>query len=382
MNGRAFVFTGVHQPFEEREFPLPEVAPDGMLVRVTVANICGSDLHGWHGRTPRAGPTVMGHEMTGRIARLGARVTADAAGAPLREGDRIVYSYFYPCGRCDVCRGGDPHHCIARRIGAGRLRSDAPPHFTGAYADYYYLQPGHYVLRTPEALDDLTVAPLNCALSQVIYGLHQAGFQPGETVVIQGAGGLGLFATAVARERGASRIVVLDRIAERLKLALAFGADHVLNIEDFTTSELRAKGVRELTGGGGHVVVELVGHPSALAEGLAMARPEGRYVVIGNIAGDQTIPFNPAWLVHLNRRMIGVGGYQPWALRRGLELLERTHARYPYRSIVSHHYPLEQINEAFANADAGKAVRTALICEAAVGVRGAAEGEPSQKNPK
>ena len=91
-------------------------------------------------------------------------------------------------------------------------------------------------------------------------------------------------------------------------------------------------------------------------------RAEGRYVVIGNIAADQTIAFNPAWLVHLNRRMIGVGGYQAWALRRGLELVERTRDRYPYRAIMSHRYPLERINEAFANADQGKAVRTALIC--------------------
>jgi D-arabinose 1-dehydrogenase-like Zn-dependent alcohol dehydrogenase len=362
MTGRAFVFTGVRQPFEAREFPLPEVEPDGILVRVTVANICGSDLHGWHGRTPRSGPTIMGHEMTGRVAKLGARVTTDAAGVALREGDPVVYSYFYPCRRCDPCRAGDPHHCVARRIGAGRARSDAPPHFTGAYADYYYLQPGHYVLRVPDALDDITVAPLNCALAQVIYGLHQAGFQPGETVVIQGAGGLGLFATAVARERGAARVVVLDRIAERLKLAEAFGADHVVNVDDFATSEARAKAVRELTAGGGHVVLELTGHPAALAEGVAMTRAEGRYVVIGNIAADQTVAFNPAWLVHLNRRMIGVGGYQAWALRRGLELLERTRDRYPYHAITSPRYPLEQINEAFANADRGKAVRTALIC--------------------
>jgi len=189
------------------------------------------------------------------------------------------------------------------------LRSDAKPHFTGAFADYNYLQPGHYVLRTPDALDDF-----------------------------------------------------LDRIAERLQLARAFGADHAVNVDDFATSAARAKAVRDLTGGGGHVVLELVGHPSALPEGIAMARAEGCFVVIGNIAADQTIPFNPAWLAHLNRRMIGVGGYQAWALRRGLELLERTRDRYLYGAILSHRYPLERINEAFANADQGKAGRTALIC--------------------
>src|SRR6185436_17905308 len=146
MQGKAWLFAGVGKPFELREFPVPDPEPDGIVVRVSVASICGSDLHGWHGRTPRTGPTIMGHEMTGRVAKLGSRVKTDAAGAPLAEGDRIVYSYFYPCGKC--------------------------------------------VLKTPDTLTDLHVAPLNCALAQVIYGLHQVGLQAGETVVIQGAGGL------------------------------------------------------------------------------------------------------------------------------------------------------------------------------------------------
>jgi threonine dehydrogenase-like Zn-dependent dehydrogenase/anti-anti-sigma regulatory factor len=283
MDGRAFVFAGVRQPFEERRFPLPDVEPGGILVRVTVASICGSDVHGWRGQTPRSGPTIMGHEMTGRVERLGRDVKTDAAGAPLREGDRIVYSYFLPCGRCEPCLAHDQHHCVSRRIGAGRARSDAPPHFTGAYADYYYLRPGHYVLRTPDTLGDLTVAPLNCALAQVIYGLHQVGLVAGETLVVQGAGGLGLFAAAVARERGARQVVVLDRVPERLELATRFGADQVVNVDDFASSEDRARAVREMTGGGGHVVAELVGHPGVIAEGLAMSRVEGRYLVIGNI---------------------------------------------------------------------------------------------------
>src|SRR5207244_8053505 len=103
-------------------------------------------------------------------------------------------------------------------------------------------------------------------------GRPQAGFEPGERFGTQVAGGLGLFATAVARDRGAARIVVLDRIAERLELARAFGADHVLNVDGFATSDARAKAVRDLTGGGGHVVLELVGHPAALADGIALTR--------------------------------------------------------------------------------------------------------------
>ena len=289
-------------------------------------------------------------------------MTADSAGQPLREGDRIVYSYFYPCRRCTPCLSQDQLHCTSRRIGAGRRKSDQPPYFTGAYADYYYLRPGHYVLKTPDHLTDREVAPLNCALAQVVYGLYEAGLRAGETVVIQGAGGLGLNAAAAAREAGAVNVVVLDRIPERLALAKRFGADHALDIDEFETPERRIEAVNDLSGGGGHVVAELVGRPAALAEGIRMVRAEGRYLVVGNISTRHTIEFNPAWLVHLNRRMIGVGGYQSWALRRGLELLERTRDRYPWGEILSHTWPLESINEAFEHADRGGAIRTGLVC--------------------
>ncbi|MBT3331751.1 MAG: zinc-binding dehydrogenase [Rhodospirillaceae bacterium] len=363
MQGWSYVYTGANEPFEIREFPVPEVDADGILVRVTVSSICGSDLHGWHGDTPRAPITIMGHEMTGVVERLGSNIHTDAAGQALREGDRIVYSYFYPCHHCQPCLSNDSHHCDSRRIGAGRSKSDKPPHFTGAYAEYFYLRPGHFILRTPDALSDRVTAPLNCALAQVTYGLDQVNLRAGETVVIQGAGGLGLYAAAVAREAGATNIIVLDKLPDRLALAREFGADHVLNVDDFDSPEQRIEAVKDLTGGGGHVVAELVGHPAALTEGLQMARNEGRYLVIGNISGKHTIPFNPAWLVHSNRRMVGVGGYQAWALRRGLELLHRGADRYPFEKILSELYPIDQINTAFAEADKGAAIRTGLICD-------------------
>ena len=363
MQGWSYVYTGANEPFEAREFPVPEVEADGILVRVTVSSICGSDLHGWHGDTPRKPVTIMGHEMTGRVERLGGNVKVDAAGQRLAEGDRIVYSYFYPCHHCQPCLANDGLHCDSRRIGAGRSTSDKPPHFTGAYAEYFYLRPGHFVLRTPDDLSDRVVAPLNCALAQVIYGLEQVSLTAGETVVIQGAGGLGLYAAAVAREAGAANIVVLDKREDRLALAKRFGADHVLNVDDFETPEERISAVADLTGGGGHVVAELVGHPSALIEGLKMSRNEGRYLVIGNISGKHTIPFNPAWLVHQNRCMVGVGGYQAWALRRGLELLARNRERYPFEDVLSELYPIAEINTAFAEADKGSAIRTGMICD-------------------
>src|SRR2546425_4810526 len=199
--GKAAVFLGPGKPFEIRELPLPDVEPDAVLIRISLANVCGSDLHFWRGDAPLRLPEdgwIYGHEMTGRVARLGARVKSDSLGRPLKEGDRVAYTYFYPCGRCHACLNNEPAACpakIERPLGPSQF-----PHFHGAFAEYYYLRARGALFLVPDTLPDEMVAPVNCALSQVIFGLHKAGLAFGGSVVIQGAGGLGIQAAAVARD--------------------------------------------------------------------------------------------------------------------------------------------------------------------------------------
>src|SRR5438552_765762 len=153
--GRAAVFHGPGKPFEIRELPLPEVEPDAILIRITVANICGSDLHFWRGDAPLRLPEdgwIYGHEMTGRVARLGARVKTDSLGRPLTEGDRVAYCYFYPCGRCHACLALEPAACpnkVGRPLGPSHF-----PHFHGAFAEYYYLRPGGAVFAVPAVVPE------------------------------------------------------------------------------------------------------------------------------------------------------------------------------------------------------------------------------------
>src|SRR5207245_7632725 len=120
-----------------------------------------------------------------------------------------------------------------------------------ADVDYYDLRPGAAVFRMPDEISDDIATPANCALAQVLYGLTRAGLRQGDTAVIQGAGGLGLNAIAVARDMGADRVIVLDRVAARLELARDFGADHTLSLVDVTTPERRIQAVMDLTGGFG-----------------------------------------------------------------------------------------------------------------------------------
>src|SRR5919109_2556960 len=250
MNGRVAVLRDYGGEFVLREYPVPEVEPGAILVKLTRAGVCGSDLHIWrgemkdvYGSAPK--DLTFGHEMCGRVERLGAGVTTDSNGQPLQEGDRITFAYFFPCGRCRVCLQDELGSC-PRKARANRV-AGTPPYFNNAYGDYYYLRPNHYVFKLPDDITDDMATPVNCALSQVLYGLHRAGLRFGQTVVIQGAGGLGLNAVAVARDMGADKVLVFDRIAERLELAHAFGADHPLSLDNLATPERRVEAVMELT---------------------------------------------------------------------------------------------------------------------------------------
>lgn len=363
--GTIAVFTGAGKPFELRRYPVPEPGPGEVLIKIERCDLCGSDLHMWRGEADLADfgvswAVALGHEMVGRVAALGAGVGDDAAGASLREGDRAVWSYHFPCGRCRACLRGQANACPA---GPARMMTpvDRPPHFYGGFAQYYLLPSGGTLLRAPEGLDDGALAPLNCALAQVVFGLGEAGLRLGEAVVVQGCGGLGLFACAVAKEMGAHPVVAVDRIPERLALARRFGADEVIDASAIGDPRRRVAEVMRLTDAwGADVVVEVAGVPEVVPEGIRMLARYGRYLEIGNIAPRRTYKADPSLLVGANRRIIGCSFYRPETLRVALDFLVRTAGRYPYGEILSHTFPLEKIDDAFAAADALRA-ETAVV---------------------
>jgi len=353
MTGRVAVLRTYGGEFELREYPVPAVEPGAILVRLTRAGVCGSDLHIWrgemkevYGATPR--DLTFGHEMCGRVERLGPGVTTDSMGQPLREGDRVTYLYFFPCGRCPACLHDEMGSC-PRKARPNRV-AGTPPYFNNAYGDYYYLRPGHFVFRIPDEISDDVATPTNCALSQVLYGLRRAGLRAGHTLVVQGAGGLGINAVAVARDMGADTVIVID--PERLELARAFGTDHTLSAVEVSTADRRVEAVKELTGGfGADVVADFVGYPEVIPEGLRMLRGGGCYLEVGSIAPGNIFSYDATALVRGNARLVATSNYSPWALEQALAFLRRNLKRFPFERIVSHVFPLERISEAFQQAD-------------------------------
>ena len=363
--GRAALFFGPGRPMEITELPVPDPEPGAVVVRVTRANVCGSDLHIWRGdgflgALARADGRIIGHEMTGVVHALGKGVTSDWAGRPLAEGDRVAYQYFAPCGRCRSCVRGMTEACaLSFKVLQGK--PSAFPHFRGAYADYFYVTPQMAIYKVPDVVADTMVAGVNCALAQVIMGLERVQVGMGDRVVIQGAGGLGVYATAVARERGAEQVVVIDGIDDRLALARAMGAHHVIDFRELVTPDERVAAVKELTGGwGADVVCELVGRPAAISEGLRMVGVGGRYLEIGTFYVGTTLELDPGYLVMGNIRVEAVAAYDARSLQQALGFLERHVNDLPLDQVVVD-YPLERINEAFADQDAGRVTRASLV---------------------
>ena len=363
MKGKAAIFQKAGKPFEIAEFPVPEPEPGAVVIKVHMANICGSDLHCWHGdqRFTGRGPWILGHEAMGSVHKMGPGVTTDSVGQPLREGDRVVYQYFHSCGKCYACIHGSPLSCTQLFI-SGFQSAEAPYYFNGAYAEFFYLRPGMKIFKVPDELPDDLVAPLNCALCEVAYGLHKANIRFGDSVVIQGAGGLGIYACSMAKEMGAGMVIAIDGTDERLKMARAFGADYTIDLREYPAAKNRTGRVRELVGEqGADVAVEVVGLPEVVPEGLEMIKRDGTYILIGNINPGKKVEIDPARIVLSSKRIVGVVMYESWLIPRLLNYLRMNLNKYPFAKVLSKKFKLTEINEAFEASDRRETTRASIV---------------------
>jgi threonine dehydrogenase-like Zn-dependent dehydrogenase len=350
------LLTAVGGPIELAEFPLTTPAPGTAALKLRMAGICGSDLHIFRGELPLFYPFAMGHEMVCEIAELGEGLTTDATGKPLAVGDRVVTPYFWTCGQCHACARGRAHAC--QNLMAGEFRThDQAPHFVGAHGEYYYTTRRQPLFKVPEDLADEAVAPLNCALSQVLFALRDVRL--GDTVVIQGAGGLGINAAAVAHTAGAAEVIVIDKITERLDVASDFGATHCIDASDISTAEITEQIHRRTDGVGSDWVLEVVGAPGVIPDGIGFLNNGGTLLEVGNIGTGRTFELDPSVLVYGNKSVRGVMLYDPVTLAIGLSFLQRT--SFPFSRLMPKPFHLADVNAAFESANAGQVPRGALV---------------------
>lgn len=359
---KASVLETFKTPLQLRDYPLPrEIEPGAALVRTKMAGICGTDVHLWKGELPISLPVILGHETVGTIERLGAGLEKDWTGAPLKIGDRVTWNSAISCGQCFYCaEKKQPTRCPHRRAYGIGYRSDAAPHFLGGYADYHYLRPRTTIFKLPDDLPTEAVIGAGCALITAIHGVERTGITWRDIVVVQGTGPVGLSALAVAKSAGAGKVIVIGGPKHRLQTAQKFGADQIIDLDTIKEPAARIATVRELTGGyGADVVLECVGHPSAVVEGMEMCRDGGKYLVLGHYCDAGPIAFNPHVITRKQLQVFGSWSSEPRHLKMAIEFLRSTRDQFPFAELVTHRYPLEQANEALtatANWQSAKSV--------------------------
>jgi len=357
----AAVMTAPHQPVELREFQEPDLPPGGALLRTAMSEVCGTDVHLWHGRLSGVPyPIIPGHVTTGTLEKARGRVT-DVEGQPLQEGDRLAFFDVHrTCGHCLACTAHrTPTRCAARRVYG--ITDSANDGLFGGWAQKVYLEPGVIMAKLPDRVTFQDYIGGGCGLLTSVHIIERSRVVMGDIVVVQGAGAVGMCAAALARKAGASRVIVIGAPAARLSLARKMGADVTIDI-DTTTADERLAHVMALTNGiGADVVIEAAGSPRAFEEGVRFARNGGAYVIAGHYTntGDSTINAHE----HINRKHLdirGCWGSEAGHFLRGLRILDRYRDDVPFAEIGARTYGLGQINEALKMAES-MAIPKALV---------------------
>ena len=327
------------------EVPDPELlAPDDAIVRVEASGICGSDLHIYHGRVQIEPGFVIGHEFVGEVVAAGDEVTR------VKEGDRVLGTYATACGSCFHCEREEFHKCDSSRVyGHGETLGS----LQGAQAELVLVPHANLALRrVPDGLSDDVALFAGDVMGTAFHAVDSRPLREGETAAILGLGPVGLCAVQAARAAGASAVIAVDTVEDRLRMAESFGATAV----HLTEGDPRGE-VKKLTDGRGvDLAVDAVGHPDALELALRLARKAGTVSATGVYAERVEVHMGLLWIkaITLTSGHANVIKH----LDRVLELLSA--GELDPAPLVTHHMKLDEAPEAYRVYDNREALKIVI----------------------
>lgn len=313
---------------EIKEVPMPVINENEVLLKVRAAGVCKTDLHVYTGQFLYGKPPhILGHEICGEVAELGAAVSS------IKVGQRVLVETSVGCGVCEACRKGNRHLC------ANREEIGTAPH-SGGYAQYVKV-PAKNIVPIPDEITDEEAAIFESAICPS-GGLMRLGVNMGETVVVYGVGPAGISFIQTAKALGAGKVIVVGRNKSRLEKALHFGADVIIcNSEENTP-----KRILELTNGNGAgLVCETTGAPNIIQETVNIAANGGRVILYGLPAESANIQFPVKTIIMKQLEVHGVEN-NPYVWEPLVNLVAS--GRVNLKNMVTHTFPLEQIEDAFA----------------------------------
>lgn len=330
------VFTG-DRTLEVREFPIPSPGPGEVLVRMTRAAICGSDLHVY--RRPRSfyegkEPWIPGHEPTGVVAEVGPFCDR------VQAGDRVTVYHYMGCGHCAQCRSGYLQHCPERRpLGQ--------PGTVGPDADYILVDERNCLL-LPDELNDEDGAMIACIAGTCFTAARRMRPNGEDTVVVFGQGPVGLTGLLIVKAMGA-RAIGVDPVAERLALARELGADAVINPDEVDLVEA----VNDLTNGAGaDAALETSGSAAAHRGVIDVLRRHGRGVFVG--FGSREASVNLTSIIGKQLTLMGSFVMPIHYYQDLVDFIVEHDLSAAFQRMITHRFPLSEAEEAFRVADAGR----------------------------
>jgi threonine dehydrogenase-like Zn-dependent dehydrogenase len=353
---RSYVLDKPQGNFVMGDYEIPEPAPGTVLMKIELCGVCGTDVHTWQSLVEDLEyPIALGHEIVGVVEALGEGVETDYIGKPLQVGDRIGIIPAIHCHKCYFCTiVKTPEKCIDWKTYGTWPRADRKPHFTGGYGDYLYIHDQNSVFVKMDASPQRGVFLEPMAI--VVHSMLHARIEPGDTVVVNGAGPIGLLTIGLAKTAGASKVIALGRRNRlRLELAKRMGADFTLCHVDIPAQEKRKEKVWEesLNGYGADVVFNTVGSATGFGESIDYVRDSGTLVEVGNFVDSGTIPFNPCkHLLEKGIRIIGSFDNEAEHYVRALPII--SDERLPIPDLITHTVPLHRLQECLSAIKDGK----------------------------
>jgi len=328
---------------EER--PEPELlTEDDAIVRVEATGICGSDLHIYHGRVQIEPGFTIGHEFVGTVTAAGPGVSRAA------EGDRVLGCYCSACGECFFCERGEFHKCDEGRVfGHGKTLGS----LQGAQAESVLVPHANLTLRrVPEGMSDDAALFAGDVMGTGFHAIETTGLKPGGTAAVLGLGPVGLCAVQAALAAGAEKVIAVDSVDERLRMAESFGATPV----HLTGEDPRAAVKAATEGRGVDVTVDAVGHPDAFDMACRMTRKAGTVSAIGVYAERMEVHMGVIWIKALTIRT----GHANVIKHVDTVLQKMNAGELDPTPLVTHHMKLAEAPEAYAIYDRHEALKIVM----------------------
>jgi S-(hydroxymethyl)glutathione dehydrogenase/alcohol dehydrogenase len=360
---KAAVFHGPHQPLTIEQLDVDDPREHEVLVRTVASGVCHSDLHFVEGLYPHPAPAVLGHEAAGIVERVGSAVTY------LKPGDHVISCPSVFCGFCEQCMSGHPNRCSNRRA-TQRPKGDKPRLSKGGepvrqfsdlstYAEKMLVHENALVkIRDDMPLD--RAALIGCGVTTGVgAALNTAKVEPGSTVAVFGAGGIGISAIQGARIAGARMIIAVDMFEHKLATAKRMGATHTID----ASSSDPVEEIRKLTAGGVDYSFEAIGLKKVAEQCFDVLAPGGTATVIGMIPVGQKVEIDGPKLLTERKIQGSMMGSNRFRIDMPRYIDFYLQGRLNLDDMITRRGKLEDVNEAFRAMKAGEVTRTVLMFE-------------------